>query len=116
MLLICLRLREFNRMTGFVSQEDVLMGSMTTYEALKFTAQMKLPSTMTSAEKEERVTQLLDNMGLTRVKDNFMGFTGAAARNSGIKRGLSGGERKRASIAIELITYPSTYYHSEDPD
>jgi ABC-type multidrug transport system ATPase subunit/ABC-type multidrug transport system permease subunit len=105
--------REFNRMTGFVSQEDVLMGSMTTYEALKFTAQMKLPSTMTSAEKEERVMQLLDNMGLTRVKDNFMGFTGAAARNSGIKRGLSGGERKRASIAIELITYPKLLFLDE---
>jgi ABC-type multidrug transport system ATPase subunit len=74
-------------MTGFVSQEDVLMGSMTTYEALTFTSQMKLPPKMSKEEKHARVMQLLDSMGLTRVKDNFMGFTGAAARNSGIKRG-----------------------------
>lgn len=60
-------------------------------------------------ERDERVNLLLMTMGLDKCKDNFIGSTGTAAQNSGIKRGISGGERKRVSICIELVNNPSEY-------
>jgi ABC-type multidrug transport system ATPase subunit len=83
------------------------MGTMTPYEALSFVSKLKNPDLPTT-ERDRRVMTLLKSMGLESVKDNLIGFTGANSRNSGIKRGLSGGERKRVSIAVELVNNPST--------
>eukprot|EP01116_Phalansterium_solitarium_P025396 TRINITY_DN9690_c0_g1_i2.p1 TRINITY_DN9690_c0_g1~~TRINITY_DN9690_c0_g1_i2.p1 ORF type:complete len:775 (-),score=298.36 TRINITY_DN9690_c0_g1_i2:371-2695(-) len=104
---------EFKRSTGYVAQEDVLMGSLSAQEALTFAAELKLPGDMSAAAKKEKVDTLLATLGLTAVKDNLIGYTGTAARNSGVKRGLSGGERKRVSIAMELINDPKLLFADE---
>lgn len=97
---------------GFVAQEDILLGSMTTFELLSFQADMKLPH-MTDDGKLKLVDSLIKNLGLESVRDSLIGYTGQFSRNSGISRGLSGGERKRLSICYELISNPKLLFLDE---
>jgi len=103
----------FKTIAGFVAQEDILMGSMTPWEALYFTAKLALGSGHSNEEIEEKVTSLLKNMGLFHVKDNYIGFIGKGSQASGIARGLSGGERKRVSVCVELIHNPLLLFLDE---
>lgn len=73
--------------------------------ALMFYAKLKLP-TVSDAEKIKRVEDLIVELGLTKVRDSIIGWVGNDAGNSGLTRGLSGGERKRLSIGQQLITDP----------
>lgn len=63
-------------MTGFVAQEDILLGSLTPREALNFAAKLKLPATISDADKSKRVEALLASMGLSHVGNNFIGYSG----------------------------------------
>lgn len=100
------------RTSGFVPQEDILLGSMTTFELLMFHAEMKLPN-MAKEDKVRLVDSLIKNLGLEAVKHSLIGYTGQFSRNSGISRGLSGGERKRVSICYELISNPKLLFLDE---
>ncbi|OWK06994.1 ABCG2 [Cervus elaphus hippelaphus] len=85
--------------SGYVVQDDVVMGTLTVRENLQFSAALRLPTTMKNHEKNERINMVIQELGLDKVADSKVGtqFT----------RGVSGGERKRTSIAMELITDPS---------
>jgi energy-coupling factor transporter ATP-binding protein EcfA2 len=71
------------------------------------------PTQVSLEEKKQRVEVLLKELGLSKVADQLIGFTGQDAINSGLKKSLSGGERKRLSIALELITNPSLIFLDE---
>ena len=73
------------------------MNSTTIKEALTFAA--KIRSNVSDEEAEAKVERLVDRLGLTECKDTFVGGF--------LKKGISGGERKRTSIGYELITDPS---------
>ncbi|KAM7155342.1 broad substrate specificity ATP-binding cassette transporter ABCG2 isoform 2-T2 [Molossus nigricans] len=90
---------------GYVVQDDVVMGTLTVRENLQFSAALRLPSTMTNHEKNERINTIIQELGLAKVADSKIGtpFT----------RGVSGGERKRTSIGMELITNPSILFLDE---
>lgn len=66
---------------------------------------LRLPSDMTTAEKEERVLTVIKTLGLGRCKDTIVG--------GGFRRGVSGGERKRVSIGHELLINPSAIFLGE---
>ena len=104
---------QFMHLSGFVAQDDVLMGSLTCEEALMFAARMKLPSSIPEDQQIATARSLLRNLGLEKVKDHLIGYTGAAARNSGLKRGLSGGERKRVSVCFEMVSNPKILFLDE---
>lgn len=104
---------QFQHLSGFVAQDDVLMGSLTCEEALMFAARLKLPSSIPDDEKVAHARSLLRNLGLEHVKDHLIGYTGAASRNSGLARGLSGGERKRVSVCFELVSNPKILFLDE---
>jgi len=104
---------ELRGISGFVMQEDNIMGSMTPLELLRFTSVLNLPASVSEEEREERVQLLLTTMGLQKCKDNFIGSSGLFSHVSGIKRGLSGGERKRVSICIELVNNPTMLFCDE---
>ncbi|XP_074566526.1 ABC transporter G family member 14-like [Curcuma longa] len=88
------------RRTGFVAQDDVLYPHLTVTETLTFTALLRLPRTLSRAEKARQAQQVIADMGLGRVAHSMIG----GARGV---RGVSGGERRRVSIGLELLVDPS---------
>ncbi|GAA0186228.1 ATP-binding cassette [Lithospermum erythrorhizon] len=87
------------RKTGFVAQDDVLYPHLTVLETLTYAALLRLPSKLTKEEKIEQVEMIILELGLTRCRNSIVGGP--------IIRGVSGGERKRVSIGIEMLVNPS---------
>ncbi|KNZ49396.1 hypothetical protein VP01_503g1, partial [Puccinia sorghi] len=90
---------------GYVDQTDILPGSSTVREALQFAARLKLPEHVSSEERDRRVEEVIHLLGLDKVADGRIG--------DDEKRGLSGGERRRLSIGLELIARPSVLFLDE---
>ncbi|KAG8511622.1 ATP-binding cassette sub-family G member 2 [Galemys pyrenaicus] len=91
--------------SGYVVQDDVVMGTLTVRENLQFSAALRLPTTMKNFEKNERINKVIHELGLDKVADSKVGTQ--------FIRGVSGGERKRTSIGMELITDPSILFLDE---
>ncbi|KAI0255316.1 hypothetical protein BJV78DRAFT_1119618 [Lactifluus subvellereus] len=85
---------------GFVPQQDVLPSMLTVSEALLFAARLRLPEYVTDAEKCQRVEDVLEQLGLTDVRDARIGGRSSHAR------GISGGEMRRVSVGLELVACP----------
>ncbi|XP_061439041.1 broad substrate specificity ATP-binding cassette transporter ABCG2-like isoform X3 [Rhineura floridana] len=81
------------------------MGTLTVRENFQFSAALRLPKTVSEQEKKERVDQILKELGLTKVADSKVGTQ--------FIRGISGGERKRTNIGMELITDPAILFLDE---
>ncbi|XAR62356.1 hypothetical protein NMG60_11017087 [Bertholletia excelsa] len=88
---------QLRKICGFVAQEDNLLPLLTVKETLIFSAKFRLRE-MSAEEKEERVESLMQELGLLHVADSFVG--------NEEKRGISGGERKRTSIGVDMIHDP----------
>ncbi|KAI7739428.1 hypothetical protein M8C21_010771 [Ambrosia artemisiifolia] len=85
--------------TGFVTQDDVLYPHLTVRETLMFCALLRLPKSLSRKEKEEIADSVIAELGLCKCADTIIGNT--------FIRGVSGGERKRVSIAHEMLINPS---------
>jgi len=95
----------FKKLYTFVPQDDSLLASLSPRETLMFAARLRLPMAMANTEKCRRVNCVLDELSLTRCADQRIGDVD--------RRGISGGERKRASIALELLVNPSLLFVDE---
>ncbi|NXD15538.1 ABCG2 protein, partial [Nothocercus nigrocapillus] len=95
----------FKCISGYVVQDDVVMGTLTVRENLKFSAALRLPKSVTEQEKNERVNRVIKELGLTKVADSKVGTQ--------FIRGVSGGERKRTNIGMEVITDPAVLFLDE---
>ncbi|KAJ2694679.1 hypothetical protein GGH99_000559 [Coemansia sp. RSA 1285] len=90
----------FKRMLAYVEQEDLMHDTLTVEETLAVSARLRLSSKKyTDKEKLQRVDKVMRQLRLSHIANSRIG--GAS------KRGISGGERKRVSIGIELVTDPS---------
>ncbi len=87
---------------GFVPQADLMRGSDSVFRTLYDSAKLRLPVDMTNAARRDRVNEVMDIFGLTPVQDNLVSK-------------LSGGQRKRLSIAMEFISNP-TLFILDEPD
>ena len=96
---------EFRHNIGYVPQEDIMHRDLTVFEVLYHNAKLRLPSDIPNATIVETVEQLMTRMGLAHIRNNIIG--------SEKQRGISGGQRKRVNIAIELITQPSLLFLDE---
>lgn len=85
---------------GYVPQSDIVHDNLRVHSMLRFTARLRLPADITDFEIEQKITDILRTVGLTE------------HRNKLVKK-LSGGQRKRASIAAELISDPSLFFLDE---
>lgn len=95
----------FKCLSGYVVQDDVVMGTLTVRENFSFSAALRLPSSVSQEEKEQKVNRLIQELGLGRVADSKVGTQ--------LIRGISGGERKRTNIGMELIIDPSVLFLDE---
>ncbi|KAF9430615.1 ATP-binding cassette sub- G member 2 [Podila epigama] len=87
------------RLIGYVTQEDDFIETLTVLETLTFAAKMRLPRSMSNADKLARVHEVMQELNLTHIKDTKVG--------GAIIRGISGGEKRRVTIGIELLSSPS---------
>ncbi|XP_005752693.1 broad substrate specificity ATP-binding cassette transporter ABCG2 [Pundamilia nyererei] len=95
----------FKCLSGYVVQDDVVMGTLTVRENFTFSAALRLPSSISHREKKQKVDRLIKELGLGRVADSKVGTQ--------LIRGISGGERKRTNIGMELIIDPPVLFLDE---
>ena len=89
---------------GFVPQDDLLIEELTVYQNLYYTAKLCFAS-LTEEEIDRRVMKILKDLGLDATKDLKVG--------SAINKYISGGQRKRLNIALELIREPAVLFLDE---
>eukprot|EP01101_Sappina_pedata_P003338 TRINITY_DN1357_c0_g1_i3.p1 TRINITY_DN1357_c0_g1~~TRINITY_DN1357_c0_g1_i3.p1 ORF type:complete len:702 (-),score=226.60 TRINITY_DN1357_c0_g1_i3:37-2013(-) len=97
---------KFRRHCAFVAQDDTLFGNLTTMETFTFASRLRLPREMSSAKKHARVMEVVDELSLSRALPTSIG-------TPGIPGGVSGGERKRVSIGVEIIHDPNVIFMDE---
>lgn len=86
---------------GYVPQDDIIHRQLTVKEALRFAARLRLPSDVTKNEIEQRIEDVLLKVSMPLDKHNLL------------IKDLSGGQRKRVSIAVELIADPQILFLDE---
>ncbi|KAI3454357.1 hypothetical protein Pfo_011020 [Paulownia fortunei] len=91
--------------SSYVMQDDQLFPMLTVFETFMFAAEVRLPPSISTAEKKKRVIELLNQLGLTSAMHTYIGNEG--------KRGVSGGEKRRVSIGIDIIHKPSLLFLDE---
>lgn len=91
--------------TGFVPQDDIMMESLTVHDVLMHSALLNLPPKMALSQKENIVDMIISVLGLSHVRNSTIG---------GIHvHGISGGEKKRVNIGLELVKQPRVLFLDE---
>lgn len=88
------------KLIGYVPQSDIVYDNLTLHDMLLYTAKLRLPKDTTSAEQEEAITRAINVVELSEKRDSLI-------------KSLSGGQRKRASIAVELLSDPNLLFLDE---
>lgn len=94
--------KSYKRIAGYVFQEDVLMSTMTVRECLNFSANLRLPDCVSSSEKAKIVQDTMNELGIAHIADRKIGDE--------MNRGISGGEKRRVSIGMELVISPQLLF------
>jgi ABC-type multidrug transport system ATPase subunit len=85
---------------GLVPQDDILHSALTVRRALRYAAALRFGSDVTTPEREQRIDEVIGQLGLASQADQRIDT-------------LSGGQRKRTSVALELLTEPSLLFLDE---
>ncbi|XP_010911492.2 ABC transporter G family member 5 [Elaeis guineensis] len=91
---------DFRKISGYVTQRDMLFPLLTVRETLMFSARLRLGGSLPPPQLSSRVESLLRELGLWSVADARVGDA------SGRVRGVSGGERRRVSIGVDVVHDP----------
>ncbi|KAK5113247.1 hypothetical protein LTR62_003583 [Meristemomyces frigidus] len=107
---VCINGREQPRsvhraVSAYVEQEDTLIGSLTTQETLRFAADFSISRSLSKHDLVARVRDLLNEFGLQKQARTLVGTP--------FRKGLSGGQKRRVSVAAQLIGNPSILYLDE---
>src|SRR5207302_1103713 len=93
-------LAAFGTQLGYVPQDDIVHRDLTVERALYYAAKMRLPGDFTDAQIKQRINEVLEDVEMT-------------GRRKLLISKLSGGQRKRVSIALELLANPSLFFLDE---
>lgn len=85
---------------GYVPQKDIIHMELTVFQALDYAAQLRMPPDTTTEERHKRIDEVLEDLDLAHRRDVQIS-------------GLSGGQQKRVSIGVELITKPGLFFLDE---
>jgi ABC-type multidrug transport system ATPase subunit len=91
---------ELRRRIGYVPQDDILHPQLTVARALEFGAELRFPPDVSAGERRQRVAEVMSELGLNEQARTAI-------------ENLSGGQRKRTSVALELLTKPSLLFLDE---
>lgn len=94
-----------NFRNAYVIQQDILLPTLTCFETLMFSAELKLPKLTSKEERRNLVDEIILNLGLKECKNTLVGDS----KN----KGLSGGEKRRLSVGLQLISNPSVLFLDE---
>ncbi|XP_038060930.1 broad substrate specificity ATP-binding cassette transporter ABCG2-like isoform X2 [Patiria miniata] len=97
--------KNFKLVSGYVVQDDVVMGTLTVRENLEFSANLRLTKAVSKEERKQRVQDVINELGLNLCSETKVGTE--------FIRGVSGGERKRTNVGMELITKPTVLFLDE---
>ena len=90
---------------GYVPQNDIIFTQLTVYEALYYTAKLRLPSDTLEDDIDQKINQILEKLNIQNTRDVVIG--------DALTKGISGGQRKRVNLAHELITEPALLFLDE---
>ncbi|CAI0422255.1 unnamed protein product [Linum tenue] len=93
--------------SAYVTQDDALMTTLTVREAITYSAMLQLPDAMPASDKKRRAETTIREMGLQDCIDTRIGGSWSAAK------GLSGGQKRRVSICIEILMRPKLLFLDE---
>jgi len=98
-------LKNYKKLIGFVPQEDVMLRELTVQDILLHSAKMRLPTSWTKEQKKSKVLEVIHFLELDHVVDSIIG--------NEEERGISGGQRKRVNIGMELVADPNILFLDE---
>lgn len=91
-----LQIAGYRKAVAYVQQDDSLYDTLTVHECIEYSAMLRLPKSMSASKKQELVWKTINELHLSHIAYNRIGLSGRA--------GISGGERKRVSIGMELVS------------
>ena len=97
--------KQLRAISSFVMQENILPGTSTVWEYFMFNAMLRMPQQMKREYKRQRVFEIIQQLGLTKVAMSLIGDE--------FVRGLSGGEKRRLSIGVEILICPPVLFLDE---
>lgn len=90
---------------AYVIQQDILIPTLTCFEMLSYSAELKLPKLTSKIQRNVLVNEIIAILGLNECKDTLIG--------DNKNKGLSGGEKRRLSVGLQLISNPSVLFLDE---
>jgi ABC-type multidrug transport system ATPase subunit len=90
---------------AYVIQQDILTPTLTCFETLMYSAELKLPKLTSKEDRANLVDEIILTLGLKECKDTLVG--------DNKNKGLSGGERRRLTVGLQLISNPSILFLDE---
>eukprot|EP01012_Entosiphon_sulcatum_P063485 TRINITY_DN90_c0_g1_i1.p1 TRINITY_DN90_c0_g1~~TRINITY_DN90_c0_g1_i1.p1 ORF type:complete len:634 (-),score=168.02 TRINITY_DN90_c0_g1_i1:856-2757(-) len=96
---------ELKKLSGYVMQDDLLNVHLSVEETLVYTAHLRLPPSVSKEAKIERVNTVMRQVGIEHCRNTKIG--------DAMHKGISGGERKRLCVAMELLTNPKLLFLDE---
>ncbi|KAJ3303577.1 hypothetical protein HDV03_003654 [Kappamyces sp. JEL0829] len=98
-------LSNYSKLIGYVPQEDIMIRELTVRDILMHSARMRLPRSWPYPQVKEKVNEIITFLGMSHVSSSIIG--------NEEERGVSGGQRKRVNIGMELCAEPSVLFLDE---